>query len=141
VEGVVNPENNDVFITDFWWERLEFPELVDATKRAYTSRYPRAVLIEDKASGTSLVQVLQRQSGVPLVPVRVESDKVNRARGVTGYMEAGKVFFPRNHPRVAEFEAFLTGFPFLTHDDPVDAFSQLMSYVITTGGSIEYGIA
>ena len=140
VEGIVNPENNDVFITDMWWERLEFPELVDAAKRAYTTRMPKAVLVEDKASGTSLVQVLQKQTGIPLVPVKVETDKVNRARGTTGYLQAGKVFFPKNHPRVAEFEAFLTGFPFLTHDDPVDAFSQLMSYVITSGGRIDYGI-
>ena len=140
VEAVINPENNDVFITDMWWERLEFPDLVNAAKSAFENRRPRSVLVEDKASGTSLVQVLQRQSGVPLVPVKVETDKVNRARGTTGYLEAGKVFFPRNHPRVAEFEAFLTGFPFLTHDDPVDAFSQLMSYVITRAGSIEYAI-
>ena len=141
VEGVVNPENNDVFITDFWWERLEFPDLVNSVKKAYAARAPRAVLIEDKASGTSLVQVLQKQTGIPLIPVKVETDKVNRARGTTGYLEAGKVFFPRNHPRVAEFESFLTGFPFLTHDDPVDAFSQLMSYIITAGGQIDYGIA
>lgn len=141
VEAVVNPENNDVFITDFWWERLDFPELVVSAKKAYAARNPRAVLVEDKASGTSLVQVLQKQTGIPLIPVKVETDKVNRAKGTTGYLEAGKVFFPRNHPRVAEFEAFLTGFPFLTHDDPVDAFSQLMSYIITAGGQIDYGIA
>ena len=140
VEAVVNTANNDVFVTDFWWERLEFPELVDKANQHYNARLPRAVLIEDKASGTSLVQVLERQSGVPLVPIKVETDKVNRARGTTGYLEAGKVFFPRNHPKVAEFEAFLTGFPFLTHDDPVDAFSQLMSYVITRAGRIDYGI-
>jgi predicted phage terminase large subunit-like protein len=140
VEAVVNPVNNDVYVTDVWWERLEFPDLVARAKQAFEARVPRSVLVEDKASGTSLVQVLQKQTGVPLVPIKVETDKVNRARGTTGYLEAGKVHFPRHHPKVAEFESFLTGFPFMTHDDPVDAFSQLMSYVITKAGHIDYAI-
>lgn len=130
VDAIVT-ENRDVYITDFTWERMEFPQLVTAVKAAHDARKPRAVLVEDKASGTSAVQVLKQQSGVPLIPIRPDTDKISRARSVTGWMESGKVYLPRNHPRVAEFEAFLLGFPLLAHDDPVDAFTQLLKYVIT----------
>jgi len=130
VDGFVTP-NRDVYITDFDWQRLEFPQLVAEVKRAYEARKPRSVLVEDKASGTSAVQALKQGSAVPIVPIKPETDKVSRARSTTGWFEAGKVFFPRNHPRVAEFEAFLTGFPLLAHDDPTDAIVQLLKHVIS----------
>ncbi len=129
VEALVTP-NQDVYITDFEWRRMEFPQLVAAVETAYKARKPRAVLVEDKSSGSSAIQVLKQQSGVPIVATKPETDKVSRARATTGWFEAGKVFFPRNHPRIAEFEAFLTGFPLLAHDDPVDALTQLLRHVI-----------
>lgn len=130
VEGVVTA-TQDVYLTDFEWQKLEFPQLVNAVKQAYTSRLPYLVLVEDKASGSSAIQVLRQQTNVPLLAVTPETDKVSRARSVTGWMQARKVYFPRHHPKLAEFEAFLTGFPLLSHDDPVDALTQLLRYVIT----------
>jgi predicted phage terminase large subunit-like protein len=134
VEAIVTP-NRDVYVTDVHWERLEFPQLVAKVKE-YARRAPRTVLVEDKSSGSSAIQVLRQQSGVPIVAIKPETDKVSRARSTTGWFESGKVFFPRNHPKVAEFEAFLTGFPMLAHDDPVDALTQLLGHVITTKSTI-----
>ena len=130
VEAFITP-NRDVYVTDFDWERLEFPQLVARVKARYEAQHPRSVLVEDKSSGSSAIQVLRQQSGVPIVPTKPEADKVSRARSTTGWFEAGKVFFPRHHPKLAEFEAFLTGFPLLAHDDPVDALTQLLNHTIT----------
>lgn len=130
LEAVVT-DNRDVYVTDFSWERMEFPQLVASVKARYDRTRPRSVLIEDKSSGSSAIQVLQQQSGVPIVATTPETDKVSRARATTGWFSAGKVYFPRNHPKVAEFEAFLTGFPQLSHDDPVDTLTQLLKHVIT----------
>lgn len=130
VEAVVTP-TQDIYVTDFDWERLEFPQLVARVQARYTARKPRKVLVEDKSSGSSAIQVLRQQSAVPIVATKPEVDKVSRARSTTGWLEAGKVFFPQGHPRIAEFEAFLTGFPMLAHDDPVDALVQLIREVIT----------
>ncbi len=132
VEAIVTP-NQDVYVTDFDWQRLEFPQLVDRVKASYTARKPRTVLVEDKSSGSSAIQVLRQQSGVPIVAIKPETDKISRARSTTGWFQAGKVFFPRHHPRVVEFEAFLTGFPMLSKDDPVDALTQLLTHVISAG--------
>jgi predicted phage terminase large subunit-like protein len=141
VEIAVNQENNDIFVTDVYWERLEFPELIKQMSLFYAARMPAGgVLVEDKASGSSVVQMLKAQSDVPVIPIPVEKDKVNRAKATTGYLEAGKIHFPRHHPRIAEFESFLTSFPFSTHDDPVDAFSQAINHVIVnTGLGVRYG--
>ena len=129
VEAVV-AGNGDIYLTDFDWQRLEFPGLVSEMKRV-GERGPRLVLVEDKVSGTSAIQMLKAGTALPVTAVRPESDKVARARGTTGWLESGKVFFPAHHPKLATFEAFLTGFPLASHDDPVDAFSQLVNYVIT----------
>ncbi|MDZ7703633.1 MAG: phage terminase large subunit [Trueperaceae bacterium] len=128
VEALVD-EHKNIYVTDMGWKRLEFPDLVSEVKRI-GERGPRLVLIEDKASGSSLTQTLRATTSLPLLPVSVESDKVARANATTGWFEAGKVLFPQHHPLLAEFEAFLTTFPQGAHDDPVDALTQLIGYVI-----------
>jgi len=47
------------------------------------------VLVEDKASGQSLIQELKNDSNLPIVPVKIDSDKTSRAIAVTGIVEAG----------------------------------------------------
>lgn len=140
IEAVVDPITRDIFVTRVFWERLDFPELLDKAKDFYSKTLPRYVLVEDKASGTSLVQTLRAQSGLPIKPVKVEKDKVNRARSTTGYFDTGKVFFDRNDPKIPEFENFLTGFPFMLHDDPVDALVQLINEVIIGDGFGDFAI-
>lgn len=120
-----------------WRKRVEFPELVENLTRIYrTSRWRGPVVIEDKASGQSAIQVLKR-SGVPVVPwpgkgaPRVGSaSKESRADAVTYLVEAGKVFVPGRkgpdgevQPATREDEEFIeehAAFPSGTHDDMVD---------------------
>lgn len=122
-------KTRDIYIVDMGWQRHEFPGLL-AWVTQIGARAPRLVLIEDKASGSSLTQTLRATTSLPVKAQGVVSDKVSRANATTGWFEARKVFFPRHHPLLAEFEAFLTGFPGMKHDDPVDALTQLIAYVI-----------
>ena len=69
---------------------------------------------------------------VPAVPVLPEGDKEFRARRVSGWPRAGKVFYPAHHPRAEEFLRFITGFPMTRFKDPTDAFTQLLARVIGT---------
>jgi predicted phage terminase large subunit-like protein len=50
------------------------------------------VLIEDKASGQSLIQELKRDTRLPILSIKVDSDKVSRAYAVTPSIETGRVF-------------------------------------------------
>lgn len=109
--------------------RLEYPEL----KRlivAHAQRFnPEAILMEDKASGQSLLQDLKRETQLPLVAQMPKGDKLSRLVRVSPLIEAGRVALPKEQAWLADFEAQLLAFPHAAHDDMVDAFSQYLNWV------------
>ena len=89
----------------------------------------RGDYVEDKVSGTTLMQYVKRsRPDLALIPISVESDKVARAHGVTPLCEAGRVLlpdvsvYPECHAPVRDLLDQLTVFPSGKHDDLVDAF-------------------
>jgi predicted phage terminase large subunit-like protein len=120
----------DYYLLDFHKERIEFPALKARAKASYNSQpRPDALIIEDKASGQSLIQELRRDSQVPVIAVKVDSDKVSRCYAVTPLIEAGRVFLPSQHPNLQDFLLECTSFPLGAHDDQVDAMSQALAYL------------
>ena len=83
------------------------------------------IYVEDKASGTGLIQELQR-AGAPITGLPVNSDKLTRVESVLTYIESGQVLLPYdetygfNPDLLAECEAF-TRDDSHAHDDIVDA--------------------
>ena len=86
------------YLIDLWRDRVEFPELKRKCNELYEIHNPAEVLIEDKASGQSLIQELQRETKLPVKPIKVDSDKIARVHAVTPLIEAGKVYLPLNTP-------------------------------------------
>ena len=80
------------------------------------------VLVEDKASGTSLIQELRAEhfSLVQAAPV-IDGDKVMRLRAQTAKIEGGFVLFPEEAPWLDTYLAELMTFPNSKHDDQVDS--------------------
>ena len=84
----------------------------------------RKLMIEDKASGTGLIQQL-RKSTKPLIPVMAiprNTDKLTRFMDVQGYIESGYVKLPVDAPWLNDFLAECEGLQsdFKTHDDQID---------------------
>ena len=65
----------------------------------------RRIYIEDKASGTGLIQDLTKAvNGMgEIVPVQRDKDKVTRAMDAQPIIKGGRVVLPDNHPFVAGF--------------------------------------
>jgi predicted phage terminase large subunit-like protein len=116
-------------LLDRWKDKAGYPELKLRVKAMNAQWHPQAFLIEDKASGQSLIQELRLESAIPIVPIKVDRDKVSRAHSVVPTWEAGNVFVDPSLPWVADFLDQLYGFPKLAHDDDVDAFTQAMNYL------------
>jgi predicted phage terminase large subunit-like protein len=117
------------YLIDVWRQKVEYPELKRAVLDQYNKHAPDVVLIEDKASGQSVVQELRRDTRVPLVAITPKSgDKEMRAETVAPLVEAGKCFIPEDGAWVAEFLDELTFFPNAKYKDQVDAFSQAMDH-------------
>ena len=79
----------------------------------------RAFKVEDKVSGTGLIQTLKRE-GLPMVAIQRNVDKVSRALDAAPMVESGNVLLPRNAPWLSDLLAEASAFPNGTHDDILD---------------------
>lgn len=125
--------------------RMTFTESVHAVD-AMTAMWPQAdvKLIEDKANGTAVLDVLRsRLSG--LIPVTPHESKSERAAAVAWAVEAGNVFLPdlQLAPWIDELVEETTAFPTGAHDDQVDALTQALNRLMINAGAgvawMEYG--
>ena len=86
--------------------------------------------VEDKASGTGLIQELSR-AGVPITGLVTDKDKLTRVESVLNYISSGQVMLPYdetygfNPELLAECEAF-TRVDSHAHDDIVDSLVYLI---------------
>src|SRR5690606_18608465 len=111
-------------------ERMEFPELKRRVISAAEKYNPREILIEDHASGQSLIQELQRNTRLPIKPVKKDKDKITYVYAVTPLIEAGKVFLNETENEANEMIINqCEGFPGGEFDDIVDSISQFLNYI------------
>lgn len=118
------------FLLDLWRGRLEFPELKRQFVGLYSKWCPSIVLVEDKASGQSLIQEIKRDTRIPVKAIQVDRDKVARANSVSPSVEAGKVFLDEKGKWLSDFLEETEFFPNAEHADQVDAFTQAMNYFL-----------
>ena len=108
--------------------RLEFPSLKKLIVECALHEPSSDILIEDKASGTQLIQDLQQEGLVHPIAVLPEADKVTRMAGQSAKIEAGQVYLPKQAPWLAEFQNEVLAFPNGAHDDQVDSMSQFLAW-------------
>ena len=114
-------------------KHLSFTETLQ-TIRMVKSLFPETsrVLIEDKANGTAIIEVLQRE--MFCIPVNPKGGKESRANAVTPAIESGHVFLPIGAPWAEEFIDQWSAFPAGAHDDMVDSCTQALGYMIYPSG-------
>lgn len=133
-------EHNDYSVFQLWGKYLgkiyliaqirgkwESPDLlriatqfIEQWRRIYSIR---AVYVEDKVSGTGLIQSLPAKTSVPVIPVQRNKDKVTRAFDAAPHVQAGYVLLPDGGSMTELFIAEASSFsPEMTHlhDDQVD---------------------
>lgn len=131
-------------LLDRWKVRVQFPQLVIQAKAQYERWRPNVVLIEDRDSGQALVQTLQQETAMPVIPIYPDLDKVIRAHAISPMQHAERLFLPHPSPKfpwAGEFVETCAVFPNGEFKDDVDAMSQAISYYMTMaiGGRIQGG--
>ena len=110
---------------------MEYPE-GKATAIALAAQWkPQAILIEDKASGQSLIQELRKDpqgQRFNVIGIQPHGDKVMRLVAETPKFEGGRVLLPRSAPWLAAYESEILTFPNGRHDDQVDSTSQYLKW-------------
>jgi len=117
------------YLVDLWRGRVEFPELKRQAVALNDRDHPTAILVEDAASGQSLIQELRRGTRLPVLPVRPDRDKISRMTAVTPLIEAGRVLLPERAPWLADYLGELSAFPNGEHDDQADSTSQALGWL------------
>jgi len=118
----------DLFLLGVFRRRLEYPALKRAVREQQSQFDADVVLIEDKASGTQLIQELIFDGCHGATRYQPTNDKIMRLNSQTAIIENGFVYIPEAAPWLAEYLHELTVFPNGKHDDQVDSTAQFLDW-------------
>jgi len=118
----------DFYLLNVFRKKLSFPELKRAVGEQNELFRPQVILIEDKASGTQLIQELIASGMSQVRGVKPDGDKIMRLHAQTATIENGFVHLPDEAHWLADYIAELTAFPASRHDDQVDSTAQALAW-------------
>ena len=113
-----------------------------ATKKSALEKWGqlREMLVEDKSSGTGLIQKIKSSGGIPIKGIERVKDKLTRVMDILGYIEAGMVCIPEDAAFTSDFitecEAF-TADDSHAFDDQVDPLVDAINDMLGKGNVAE----
>jgi len=134
-------KDGKAYLLDQVRARLEAPELLTTAltfwakcKLRDASHYGflRKMQIEDKVSGTGLIQQVRRKS-IPVLEVERDRDKYTRALDVVPFVSTGLVSIPRDEVWVKGWIGEVIAFPDGTNDDQVDPMIDALNDMCSKG--------
>src|SRR5437764_15371361 len=93
--------DKDIFLLDLFRQRLEYPALKRAVREQQHRHGATVVLIEDKASGTQLIQELIADGFHAVTRYQPTIDKTMRLPARTSMIDNGFVCIPETAPWLA----------------------------------------
>ena len=120
-------------------KRLGYPELKRAVREQAEVFGPQTILIEDRASGTQLIQELVGEGMHAIKSYEPAMDKIMRMHSVTSTIENGFVHLPDKACWLEEYIHEVTIFPKGKNDDQADSTSQALDWFKNSSGGV-YGL-
>lgn len=137
--GIVD---GNYYLLDVHTERHEYPDGKRAVVNFALKWSPNGILIEDKSTGTTLLQELRqgvvhngRKHFFSLIPLTPHNDKLMRMSIEAIAFESGRVYLPEYAPWLSDYESVLFDFPASTISDPIDSTSQFLRWIREGGTS------
>jgi predicted phage terminase large subunit-like protein len=123
-------EDKKIYLLDLLRGKWEAPELKRQAIDFWNKHHAvtgqgalRELVVEDKSSGTGLIQEIKRTERIPVRGVERNKDKLTRVMDAVSFIEAGLVILPEDAPFASDFlvecEAF-TADDSHAHDDQID---------------------
>jgi len=112
-------------------KKLNYPDLKRAVREQAGHHKAEVVLIEDKASGTQLIQKLGQEGMHSVKPYKPEAgmNKEMRLDAQTSVIENGLVYLPACAGWLDSYLHEMTTFPAGKHDDQVDSTAQALHWI------------
>ena len=121
-------QGKNLYLLSVLRKRLEYPALKRAVREQHSLFGANVVLIEDKASGTQLIQELITEGFHRVTGYKPDCDKIMRLHAQTGLIENGFVYIPQTAPWLAEYLHEMAVFPKGKYDDQVNSTAQFLDW-------------
>lgn len=121
-------KGDEIYLVSMLRSKMSYPELKEQAMLQIRRFRPQYILIEDKASGQSLIQDLQGEASCRVEGVRPKLDKITRFASVVPLFQAGRIKLPLKASFKRDLLAELLSFPNSKNDDIVDSISQMLLY-------------
>jgi len=120
-----------LYLLHVYRKRIDYPTLKRAVVELARNWQARVQIIEDKASGTQLIQDLVHEGtpGIKKYAPPPGQDKVMRMHSSSSSIENGFVYLPDKAEWLGEYLHEFRLFPKGKHDDQVDSTSQALDWV------------
>jgi predicted phage terminase large subunit-like protein len=119
---------DDHFLVDVARDRLDYPALKRRVIALARQHNPDAVLIEDRSSGTQLIQDIRESGALHPIAISPENDKITRMYGQSALIESGQVWLPSAASWLDDFRDEVIAFPHVRCDDQIDSLSQYLGW-------------
>jgi predicted phage terminase large subunit-like protein len=122
-------KDRHLYLLNVLRRRLDYPNLKRAVREQAEMHRGDVVLIEDKASGTQLIQELISEGLYTVTRYSPSGDKVMRFHAQTAMIENGFVHLPIEATWLAEYQHELATFPNSRYDDQADSTAQALDWI------------
>jgi len=133
-------KDKHIYLIHVLRKRLGYPELKRALREQAEAFSPETILIEDKASGTQLIQEMVNEGMHAIQKYEPSMDKTMRMNSVTSTVENGFVHLPDKASWLGEYLHELASFPKCKYDDQADSTSQALDWFKQKCMTAVYGL-
>jgi predicted phage terminase large subunit-like protein len=123
-------KDKGIYLLNVLRKRMDYPTLKCAVIEQAMAYRPDVILIEDKASGTQLIQELHFEGVRGITGCKPGAGgKVMRMSAETGTIQAGQVYLPAEASWLPEYLHEMVVFPNGRYDDQVDSTAQALNWI------------
>ncbi len=124
-------KGNRLYLLHVYRKKVDYPTLKRAVVEQARLWSTRLIVIEDKASGTQLIQELAYEGvyNIQRYQPGPNQDKIMRMFACCNLIENGLVYLPEKAEWLTEYLNELTVFPNGKYDDQVDSTSQALDWI------------
>ena len=139
-------DNKEAYLIDQVRGKWEAPQLKDIAISFWNKHNIksngklRSMCIEDKSSGTGLIQSLKQDHKIPVKDIQRDKDKVSRAMDSAPYVASGYVYFNSGASYLVDILPEMAVFPNGKHDDQVDVLNDGISELFLNKRIIRFSI-
>ena len=123
-------KGHDFYLVGGFSRQLDFNDQIETVEKfckdyGYTGA--SVILVEPKATGKSLVQVMKKHTNLNIKEaIAPKESKTARVNSISALVEAGRVHVPKGQVWVLSFLSECASFPNAAHDDQVDCLSGML---------------